>query len=171
MEEKREWNRVDFWRGRKPRTGSEFTESLKLVEMNISQFLRNMALTAPSVGNSSAKNTLIENRNIARTADADWIGANYEHKAMCEVQILENRIRRMRYKKIIQVLPSSSRYRKLPRKKRRWMLFEKVKEMSLEDYLEDSGQLCWKCKKACGLCSWSHHFEIGRAHVWTPVTP
>ena len=39
------------------------------------------------------------------------------------------------------------------------MLFEKVKEMSLEDYLEDSGQLCWKCKKACGLCSWSHHFE------------
>ena len=39
------------------------------------------------------------------------------------------------------------------------MLFKKVKEMSMEDYLEDSEQLCWKCKKACGLCSWSHHFE------------
>ena len=39
------------------------------------------------------------------------------------------------------------------------MYVPQVEEMSLEDYLEDSGQLCWKCKKACGLCSWSHHFE------------
>ena len=55
--------------------------------------------------------TLFGSHSIARTADADWIGANYEHKAMCEVQILENRIRMVRYTKLIQVLPFSSRHR------------------------------------------------------------
>ena len=87
--------------------------------MNISQFLRNTALTALSAALSSTRNTQTENRHIVRTADADWIGANYEHESMCEVQILENRDRRMRYKKIIKVLPLSSRHRKVQRKKRR----------------------------------------------------
>ena len=67
----------------------------------------------------SIMNTLFGSHSIARTADADWIGANYEHESMCEVQILENRDRRMRYKKIIQVLPFSSRHRNAQRKKRR----------------------------------------------------
>ena len=49
------------------------------------------------------------------------------------------------------------------------MLFKKVKEMSMEDYLEDSGQLCWTCKKACGLCSWSHHFEPIPGWTATPM--
>ena len=65
----------------------------------------------------------------------------------------------MRFRKNIQVLPFSSRHRNAQRKNRRCMYVPQVEEMSLEDYLEDSGQLCWKCKKACGLCSWSHHFE------------
>ena len=77
------------------------------------------AQIALSVALSSTRNTQTENRHIVRTADADWIGESYEHKAMCEVQILENRSRRMRYKKIIQVLPFSSRNRNAQRKKRR----------------------------------------------------
>ena len=76
-------------------------------------------LTALSAEHSSIRNTQTENRHIVRPADADWIGANYEHKAMREVQILENRRRRMRFRKDIQILPSSSRYRKVQRKKRR----------------------------------------------------
>ena len=57
----------------------------------------NTAQTALFVVPSSIRITLFGSHSIARAADADWIGANYEHEAMCEVQILENRIRRMRY--------------------------------------------------------------------------
>ena len=55
------------------------------------------AQTVLFVVHFSIMNTLSENHSIVRPADADWIGVNYEHEAMCEVQILENRIRRMRY--------------------------------------------------------------------------
>ena len=81
--------------------------------MNV-QFLSrnpNTVQTVLFVVHFSIMNTLFGSHSIARTADADWIGANYEHKAMCEVQILENRSRRMRHTKLIQVLPFSSRHR------------------------------------------------------------
>ena len=66
-------------------TGSVFTESLKLAEMNISQFLRNTAQTVLFVVPFSIRITLFGSHSIAKPADADWIGANYEHKAMHEV--------------------------------------------------------------------------------------
>ena len=66
-------------------TGSKFTVSLKLAEMNISQFLRNTEQAVLFAVPSSIRITLLESHSIARTADADWIGANYEHKAMREV--------------------------------------------------------------------------------------
>ena len=93
--------------------------SLKLAEMNISQFLRNTAQTVLFVVPFSIRIMLFGSHNIVKPADADWIGVNYEHEAMCEVQILENRIRMVRYRKNIKILPSSSRYRKVQRKKRR----------------------------------------------------
>lgn len=71
--------------------------SLKLAEMNISQFLRNTVRTVLFAVPFSIRIMLFGSHSIVRTADADWIGANYEHKAMREVQILENRIRRIRY--------------------------------------------------------------------------
>ena len=39
----------------------------------------------------------------------------------------------------------------------------------MEDYLDDSGQICWNCKKACGRCSWSHHLEPIHGWIATPV--
>ena len=66
-------------------TGSKFTVILKLPEMNISQFLRNTAQTVLFAVPSTIMTTLLGSHSIARTADADWIGANYEHKAMREV--------------------------------------------------------------------------------------
>ena len=45
----------------------------------------NTALTALSAERSSTRITLFGSHSIARTADADWIGASYEHKAMREV--------------------------------------------------------------------------------------
>ncbi|MFX7845301.1 hypothetical protein ABTK14_23890 [Acinetobacter baumannii] len=53
--------------------------------MNINQFLRNTAQTALFVVHFSIMNTLFGSHNIVKPADADWIGANYEHKAMREV--------------------------------------------------------------------------------------
>ena len=44
----------------------------------------NTAQTALSVEHSSIRNTLFGSHNTVRIADADWIGANYEHKAMRE---------------------------------------------------------------------------------------
>ena len=45
----------------------------------------NTAQTVLFVVPSSIRITLLESHSIARTADADWIGVNYEHKAMREV--------------------------------------------------------------------------------------
>ena len=41
--------------------------------------------TAPSAERSSIRIMQEGNRSIVKHADADWIGANYEHKAMREV--------------------------------------------------------------------------------------
>ena len=49
---------------------------MNLAEMNINQFLRNMAQTALSVDLSSIRITQTENRHIVKPADADWIGAD-----------------------------------------------------------------------------------------------
>ena len=49
------------------------------------------------------------------------------------------------------------------------MLFKEVKEMSLEDYLEDSGQLCWSCQKACGDCPWSELDPATKRPRFEPV--
>ena len=58
---------------------------MKLAEMNISQFLRNTVQTVLFVVPFSIMITLFGSHGIVRTADADWIGVNYEHEAMCEV--------------------------------------------------------------------------------------
>ena len=42
----------------------------------------NTAQTVLFVVPSSIRITLFGSHSIAKTADADWIGANYEHKAM-----------------------------------------------------------------------------------------
>ena len=45
----------------------------------------NTAPTALSAERSSIRSMQEGNRSIVKPADADWIGANYEHKAMREV--------------------------------------------------------------------------------------
>ena len=46
---------------------------------------QNTVQTALSAERSSIRIMLLGSHSIARNADADWIGANYEHKAMREV--------------------------------------------------------------------------------------
>ena len=46
---------------------------------------QNTAQTVLFVVHFSIMNTLFGIHNIVKPADADWIGANYEHKAMREV--------------------------------------------------------------------------------------
>ena len=44
-----------------------------------------------------------------------------------------------------------------------------VAGMSLKEYLEPSGQLCWTCKKACGLCPWTEYDPVKKKVRFEPI--
>ena len=41
--------------------------------------------------------------------------------------------------------------------------------MALEDYLVESGQLCWKCQNACGGCPWTEVDPVTKKVRFEPV--
>lgn len=53
----------------------------------------------------------------------------------------------------------------LTRSKTKQFCCQKCKEAYLMKRREERGQLCWRCEKACGGCSWSD--ELNPVKGWT----